>query len=201
MLSLYSCVTCNCKALQVSAILTLKDMASTLLLSSEQKQRIERVNEFFMIPPSCVVADFSRLISAVLVDIQVITPWTFLATVHKNYGAQTRKPPRDFTRSEQIGRPIHILICFCTILQGWSLILFVCFYFSEPDEYIAIFILIDYIAFGYKRNLRVFVAIRGENNKKKGREDDQIMKNKKRNLLTALKHSGKNIMLFRVIKL
>lgn len=117
MLSLYSCVTCNCKALQDSAIIALKDMASTLL-SSAQKWRIERVNQFFMIPPSCVVADFSRLISAVLVDIQVITPWTSLATVHKNYGAQTRKPPRDFTRSEQIGHPIHILICFYTILQG-----------------------------------------------------------------------------------
>jgi hypothetical protein len=37
----------------------------------------------------------------------------------------------------------------------------------EPHEYIAISILIDYIAVGYERNLTVFVPIRGENNKER----------------------------------
>jgi hypothetical protein len=98
MLPLYSSVTYRYATLNhyrtLRGALSGKRHGQWAPLSSEQKWHTERGNVFFMVPPCCVVVDSSRLISVVAADIQVITPWTSLAAVHKNYGAPTRKAAR-----------------------------------------------------------------------------------------------------------
>jgi hypothetical protein len=93
-------------------------------------------------------------------------PCTSPATVHKNYGLPARIPnPPAFARSEQIGHPAHRLICFYTVLQGWSLVPFV-FMRERLMSMLLCSFFGNRIACGYEQNLTVFVNIHGENLKK-----------------------------------